>query len=309
MVYILHIIFAIYWIISITVQVNNKVHLMDPFVLITYLLYFILWFSYLLSIKGLVGSVMNNSNPRKLTKQQLDILQTLYTFRFGTTDLLAVSTNKVSRRVMHKRLQVLCNNDYIQKHDQKQIGIYNQHATYCLKPKGVKALIDIGFGKPQALRNIRNDIRASKRFARHSIGIFETVNALKVQFGNHLHLQTRNDFYGDQDLPEVLPDAYVTVADARGRARHQFLLVYVDETKPRRIWSKQISALLDSAYCGEWDEDDTHPDLLLVCATPILRLVMQKFVDDYDEESGLIDLEALVVMPKAVESSIKFPFH
>jgi DNA-binding HxlR family transcriptional regulator len=58
--------------------------------------------------------ISNPTHRKTLNNNQLQVLYSLYKFRFGTTDLLRATQDKsISRQFMNRRLQVLCDQEYI----------------------------------------------------------------------------------------------------------------------------------------------------------------------------------------------------
>lgn len=220
-----------------------------------------------------------NTLVRKLTKQQVEILSILFVYRFGTTDLMRNALAiRVSRRVMHKRLAVLYKTGYVVKRVQTNLSSSgNLYDQYCLTVKGVKALKLHGIGSTQALRNMRNDVHASNRFARHAIRIFGVADELHTKLECNVKIMTRSSMYGKEEWPDPLPDAHITLHDASGKLIQQFLLECIDDTKPQRIWQRRVAQLVEYIDTGGWPESDTPPALLFVCSTPRLEKLVQRW--------------------------------
>lgn len=77
---------------------------------------------------------------KRLNLKQLSILDTLYRFRFGTTELIAIALNVKTKNKMNERLKVLLDQEYIGRRYGPEYRLLRKHATYYLLPKGVKAL-------------------------------------------------------------------------------------------------------------------------------------------------------------------------
>src|SRR5215471_11927841 len=110
-------------------------------------------------------------NRKPLNYEQLHVLDSLYNFRFGTTDLLATSMSKpTSRRFMNERLRVLCEQEYIGRRYDSSYRLQARFASYYLLPKGIEVLKKKSKEyRTSVLRNIRKDNAASDRFAQHCI--------------------------------------------------------------------------------------------------------------------------------------------
>src|SRR4051812_45770502 len=77
---------------------------------------------------------------KRLNSKQLSILNTLYRFRFGTTELLANALNVKTKNKMNERLKVLLDQEYVGRHYETEYRLLRKHATYFLLPKGIKSL-------------------------------------------------------------------------------------------------------------------------------------------------------------------------
>lgn len=223
---------------------------------------------------------------RKLTIQQLNTLQLLSTFRFGTSDLLAaVQPKPIVRRVMNKRLALLHSLNLIDKRLPQKLGFDNQYALYCLTATGIKVLRVQGVGNTQALRNLRKDAQASDMFAHHCLGIFTVHNELYVQYKDRLQFLTRSFLYGKETFPNPLPDGFITISEDGDRRDKQLLLEYIDDTKPQKVWQQRILQLIDYIEGGEWEETETDPALLFVCASPWLEKRVNQWIRKADADN------------------------
>jgi DNA-binding MarR family transcriptional regulator len=238
---------------------------------------------------------MNTTHYNTLNKQQLQVLRALYKFRFGTEELLAKYQNS-NRRYMHERVRILCEQGYIKRRYDSSYKLVGKPATYHLLPKG----IDILKQQPESLiysvlRNIRKDITASNRFARHCINIFATCCKLKELYGDDCKFFTRShlslpklDYF-----PTPKPDAYVSLKQGVGNTSKYYILECFDDTLPQSAMRKRIVALIRHADSGEWEPDGPYPELLLVCQTEALKRRVQGWAkkaveDSWTEELAII---------------------
>jgi hypothetical protein len=246
-----------------------------------------------------------NDHKRKLTKQQLELLDIFYTYRFATTELIrAYLHNKVTDRAVRKRLAVLCTRGYVNKRSSKEIG---KPAYYCLAPGGVKLLRQTNRYSLQALRNIRHDVRSSSRFARDATGVFAAANELRTKFDDDCQILTRSYLYGKEDWPDPLPDAYIIIKDSHDKLRHHFLLECIDDTKPQRIWKQRITRLIEYIDAGEWPEDSgdsNYPALLFVCDTPRLEKFVRRWAHQAYEDALAEDVLVSTATPDTVASAV-----
>lgn len=234
---------------------------------------------------------------RKLTVQQRKLLQAFFSFRFATTNLLAALQPKpISTQALNKRLRLLHDQGYVAKREPDRLSFGSQHVTWCLAANGIAALKEMGVGSPHALRNLRKDVNASDPFAQYCIGIFAVHNELRAAYGQRLTFLTRSFLFGKYLFPDPLPGAYIVIksgeamdsTDGDGgvdESYHtnisqpkQYLLEYVDPGRPQKYWKERFKQLLAYIEDGEWEETDTDPALLFVCATPWLEQRVQGWV-------------------------------
>lgn len=179
---------------------------------------------------------------------------------------------------MHKRLALLHSQNYIDKRLPQKLGFGNQFALYCLTTVGISALKAHGIGSTHALRNIRKDAQASDKFAQQCIGVFTIHNALQVRYKDHLQFLTRSSLYGKTSFPDPLPSAYITITNGKEKIARQFLMEYIDNSKPQKVWQQRLLQLISYIEDGEWEETDTDPAPLFVCASPWLEKRVNQWI-------------------------------
>lgn len=245
------------------------------------------------------------THRKSLNPNQLQVLDTLYHFRFGTTDLLASTMSKhTSRRFMNERLRVLCEQEYIGRRYDSSYRLQAKFATYYLLPNGINTLKQQP-EKYQAktLRNIRKDINASDRFVGHSLGVFAAYASLKPLYGASFTFDTKSNLsHPDFDyFPEVLPDGYAAYSAKSGERKH-FMLECFDATKPQKFLRQRIAQIIDHEYTDGWKDGDPYPEILIVCDTEELRQKAQKWVIKIVEDEAAEEMKFYVTsLPKLAD--------
>lgn len=237
------------------------------------------------------------THRKSLNPNQLQVLDALYHFRFGTTDLLASTMSKhTSRRFMHERLRVLCEQEYIDRRYDSSYKLQAKFAAYYLLPNGINALKKQP-DKYQAktLRNIRKDSNASDRFVEHSLNVFTAYTSLKLLYGDSFTFDTKSTLsHPDLDyFPEVLPDGYAKYSAKSGEPKH-FMLECFDSTKPQKFLRQRIAQIIDHEYTDGWKDDNPYPEILIVCDTEELRQKAQKWVKKIVEDEAAEDMKFYV---------------
>lgn len=245
------------------------------------------------------------THRKSLNPNQLQVLDALYHFRFGTTDLLASTMSKhTSRRFMNERLRVLCEQEYIDRRYDSSYKLQAKFATYYLLPNGINILKQQP-NKYQAktLRNIRKDISASDRFVEHSLNVFTAYASLKPLYGASFTFDTKSNLSHPRFdyFPETLPDGYAKYSTRSGEPKH-FMLECFDGTKPQKFLRQRIAQIIDHEYTDGWKDDDPYPEILIVCDTEELRQKAQKWVKKIVEDEAVEDMKFYVTsLPKLAE--------
>lgn len=245
------------------------------------------------------------THRKSLNPNQLQVLDALYHFRFGTTDLLASTMSKhTSRRFMHERLRVLCEQAYIGRRYDSSYKLQAKFAAYYLLPNGINILKQ-QHDKYQTkrLRNIRKDINASNRFVEHSLNVFAAYVSLKSLYGASFTFATKSTLsHPDFDyFPEILPDGYATYSAKSGEPKH-FMLECFDDTKPQKFLRQRIAQIIDHEYTDGWKDDNPYPEILIVCDTEQLKRNAQKWVKKIVEDEAAEDMKFYVTsLPKLAE--------
>lgn len=228
---------------------------------------------------------------KALNKDQLNILYTLYKFRFCTTDLLRTTQSKqISRQYMNTRLRILCEQEYIGRKYDSSYKLQAKFAQYYLLPKGIEILKQHPeYFNAQVLRNIKKDTSASERFVRHCINIFSVYAKLKEQYGktsdSGFYFYTKSYMVGYivDSFPKPLPDAFVSFKVSADRQVRHSVVECFDDTMPHSVMRRKIERIIDHADGGEWSLTASYPEVLLICETERLKKNVQQWAkQEYD---------------------------
>lgn len=226
---------------------------------------------------------------RPLNRKQLEILKTLYRFRFTNTQLLA-QTLHIHQNKVHPRLTLLLEQKYIARKDDAGFRLPGQFAIYYLRPEGVAALTDLHTDpKTKALiRRIGDDATRSDRFIKHCLGIFEIFCNLSNHFGDRLRFFTKSDLGPYTYFPNPLPDAFIRLD--KGSAEQQFLLEYIDESVPTRAAIARVEQLSDYSDDDDWTAATrtSNPTTIFVVDKPTLQKKLQRYIADELEDNPLL---------------------
>ncbi len=210
-----------------------------------------------------------------LNSKQLGILQLLYRFRFGTTELIAQALAIKTKNKMNERLKILLDQEYIGRNYEPEYRLLRKHATYYLLPKGIKALKEHDDKCDKAvLHNIYKDKTASKQFIDRCLATFKTYCELRTKHGDNLRFFTKSQLNQFEYFPKPLPDAYARVKTARSEKQY-FLEVL--HGRPFFISVRKLRHYIAYADSGEWEDTGTHlPTVVLLCDSDTLKKRLDK---------------------------------
>lgn len=225
---------------------------------------------------------MNKSvakHRRKLNAEQLEVLELLYKFRFGSNDLFAQYFGKRDRSFVFKRLSILLEQGLIGKRFDSSFRLLGKPAAYYLTPAGARALQERRDpDKPEVnIKAIYKDKTVKDDFVWQCLDIFAAYNRLRAEYGDRLKFFTRANLNYEQFdyFPQPLPDVYIRLR-LGGEEKQYFLDFYYDK-QPFFAAVKKIKKYVEYAEGSDWDDTGTAlPVFLAVCGSASLQKRFQK---------------------------------
>jgi hypothetical protein len=214
---------------------------------------------------------------RKLNAEQLEVLELLYKFRFGSNDLIAQYFGKKSRSFVFKRLSILLEQGFIGKRFDSSYRIQGKPAAYYLLPAGARKLQETRSPEDEAIniKGIYKDKTISELFIQHSLNIFAMYNQLKAHYSNSLDFFTKSDLASYEHYPRPLPDAFLSL-EAEGSTKHFFVEI-PEDSQPFFTAVRKVKKYIDYKDSGEWAITETDfPAILFVCESASLQKRLQK---------------------------------
>lgn len=233
------------------------------------------------------------SARKSLNIKQIAILDLLYRFRFGTTELLAKALDTKHKTKMNERLKILLEQEYIGRHYEASYRLHNKHASYYLLPKGMKVLkkVDTKYNET-IFRNIYKDKTASEQFISHNLTIFKIYCDLKTQYGDQLKFFTKSQLKAYEYFPDPLPDAYFRIATDDADEPVQYFLEFLASTKPFFVSVRKARRYIAYDESGAWDDTGTSlPTIILACDSETLKQRMDKQITKLESEIDSDELE------------------
>lgn len=208
---------------------------------------------------------------KKLNAEQLEVLELLYKFRFGSNDLFARHFGKKDRSFVFKRLSILLEQGLIGKRFESSYRIRGKPAAYYLTPDGARALQANKQNRTVNIKTIYKDGVVSEDFVEYCLDIFSIYCQLRSKHGDALHFFTKPQLAKYDYFSEFVPHAYIRLDSKAGE--EDFFLEYMQSTKPFFTVTRKIKEYIEYADSGEWDAgtDSKFPEILFICDKPSLQ--------------------------------------
>lgn len=215
---------------------------------------------------------------RRLNVGQIEVLELLYKFRYGSNDLIAEYFGKKDRSFVYNRLKILLGYGYIGKRFDSSFRIQGKPAAYYLLPDGARALMESKPGLTTNIKGIYNDKTRPEEFISHCLNVFVISNHLKSQYGDRLKFFPKGTLAFYDYFPKPLPDAYVALKISDGTLR-MFLELF-DNSKPPFAIDRRLQQLIEYYQNGEWQEKGSmFPPILCVSENRTLEKRLQKQIN------------------------------
>jgi hypothetical protein len=235
---------------------------------------------------------MNATTKTTITKHrpinihQLQLLTTLYKFRYSTAQLIASSQKSKYPRVILARLKILVDQGYIgQKYD-SSYKIIGKPASYYLLPKGIQVLRLQPFADPKVLRQIYYDKNKDDTHITHRLNVFKTYVAIKQQHSKAFQFFSKSELSSWKHLPRDLTDAYLIRNDSRNAKGASFgakdderpvpddyFLSYYETNAPYWRIRNSLRRYITYAESERWQKatKKDFPTVLIACETKALE--------------------------------------
>ena len=225
---------------------------------------------------------------KKLNAEQLEVLELLYKFRFGSNDLVAQYFGKKDRSFVFKRLSILLEQGLIGKRFDSSYRIQGKPAAYYLRPAGARILQEYRPDRPISIKAIYKDKTISEDFISYCLDVHGLYCQLKAVYGDSLKFITKPQLAKYDYFEDFLPSVYIRL-NIGGNEKH-FFLEYLQSSKPFFTISRRLKQYVEYADIGEWEAgtNSDFPKILLVCDESSLQKRLLKrassILEDADDE-------------------------
>jgi hypothetical protein len=243
---------------------------------------------------------------RPLNQSQIQLLQTLYKFRFATTYLIAKSQGNKYPRAILARLRVLVDQDYIGQNYDSSYRIKGNPASYYLRPNAIRYLKQQPYASAKALKSIYDDKRADDIKIAHYLNIFAIYVEFKRLYPEQFVFFSKTELAERKSMPKLLPDAYVKrINVSQTKANDYFLDSYETTTYYLQL-QRKIREYINYAESETWENttDSKLPTILMVCETKALQRRMMKLASK-ELEKTYVDLTFIATTKSALAEANK----
>lgn len=214
---------------------------------------------------------------RPLNDKQILLLKLLYKFRFLTVGLLQSAQGHKYQATHSDRLKVLLEQECIGRHYDNNYRIDRRYGEYYILPKGINILKDLDIFKPSVLKRLYRDKTASQHFINHSLNIFKLYNTLRRLYPDTFSIYTAIELSGQEDLPEMLPDALLK-PNSQEKAK-EYYLECVEDLAQVLIVKRKITSYLKHCASDEWqDTGRDYPKVLILTELDSTQKTLHKFI-------------------------------
>jgi hypothetical protein len=207
----------------------------------------------------------------KLNKEQVEVLELLYKFRFGTNELFAYYFGKKDRSYIFKRLSILVEQGLISKRFEASYRLAGKPAAYYLTVTGAKQL--------QEARQLSFDTKylyraktAKNDYIKRCLDIFDLYIHLRSKYGVGAKFFTKVDLtHEDFDyFPQPTPDAYIRILNHGDET--QYFIEYLYENQPYFIINKLAQKYIKYDEDGDWEQTESKlPKVIVICESKELQ--------------------------------------
>lgn len=205
----------------------------------------------------------------ELKPAQIDILELLYKYRFGSRQLVADSLGVTSDSLFRK-LEVLVKHGIVGKRLDKKLKLHGVPVAYYLTPKGLRtlaALPDHTYITDTVIKGSYKDGTVTQSFITQTLRVYAQTNRLKGHCPS-LRVFTKRDMSSYSYFPKPLPDAFLSLPTSKDTPPQRFFLDVIPDSLPPKPFFQRITNYAEFFEEDGWETTGSElPILLLVGET------------------------------------------
>ena len=222
-----------------------------------------------------------STHRKHLNPNQVQLLKLLYKFRFVSSDLLA-KYKKLSRKNISNSLNILLDQDLVDRLYDKSFKLRGKAAIYFLTPTGLKKLKEYLVLNDNVVHAMYKNKAVSEDFINNQLLVLEVCTALQRLYPYTFNIFTRSELAQFDYFPEPKPYLYLSRKKPISEKQNDYLLDIITDNR-KFIIKKQIQTYINHHDSGDWG-DEEYPTVLLLCATPRIEENALKFTESLLED-------------------------
>jgi hypothetical protein len=215
---------------------------------------------------------------RPINSHQLQLLTTLYKFRYCTAQIIASSQGAKHTRVILTRLKILVDQGYIGQNYDSSYKIIGKPATYHLLPKGIQILRQQPFADPNVLKQAYYDKNKDDTHIQHRLNVFKTYVFIKQYYPKQFQFFSKSELPSlKYKLPRDLTDAYLQkndeiAANQLDLIAPDYFMSFYESSAPYWRIRNSIRRYITYAESEKWQKatERDFPVVLIACETKAL---------------------------------------
>lgn len=217
-----------------------------------------------------------NTKPkyrRPLNDHQLQLLKTLYKFRFATTNLIAETQGANYVRTILGRLQILEDQGYIGKNYDSSYKIERKAASYHLLIKGIRILKTLPGINQAAMSSLYYDRTTDDTKIEHYLQVFQLYNDIKFSQPGKFKFYSRTELIGKDYLPDPPPDALLMRRKLSNTKPNDFFLDSIEQSLSYKLLISRMRKYVAFAESEAWGKKQQRnfPTLIFVCENKLVQ--------------------------------------
>jgi len=226
-----------------------------------------------------MNSVKRNN---KLSEKQINVLITIYRFRFITIPLLA-KYNEVSNQSIAGSIKVLEEAGLVNKRYNSSYKLQGKAARYFLSPKAIKLFQESDDINQHSLNLFYKTKLLSEDAVDSHIQTLQTYIDYKAKLANNYTLKTKYELYKHEDQPDPPSDIY-----ARSNNKQQSdIFIEIHNNSQAFIIQKRLTYLAEFI---EENYEDNQPKVILITNKKDKRLkrIIENLNEEYSDGENLL---------------------
>ncbi len=236
-------------------------------------------------------TTINGKISKKLNHKQIKVLEILYKFRFGTSQLIASFMNQ-STTYTRTRLSRLLKQNYIARNYNNTYKLKGLPANYYLLPKAIKLLKSNDQLDQKGLHLLYDNKKASTKFINHCLEVFTIYLKLDQLYQRKLEFFSYTEIADQDRFPRPSLDSFLIL-------NHQdYYLELLDNSITYTLLKRKVNKHLKHYEVGKLEGD--YPTILLICSSQAIKTMITKYLNYILDKKSINELEILVTTKNAL---------